>query len=141
MDYGEGAEFLSRSPCLSFIQLSLQIIFCCQHPLTVPPDRVPIKLSLVAAVEAGHIHRALHSRNVVARSIPVRVDMAAQPQRQGDDDGDGDSDDSNDDLSFGYGTRASVLYRGFITKQGWLRRNWKRRFFELYTMGRRHRET
>lgn len=100
-------------------------------------------LSLPAVIKAKEIHAQLRHANAVARSIPgthVLVQSAAPPGQPVDED---EEDEKQADMGmFGNSgpdakskATSPMLFCGFITKQGWIRKSWKRRFFVLHANG------
>lgn len=105
-----------------------------------------ITLSLEAAFRADAVSKALKVKNAVARSFRRRKRLsvpatagapAMAPVAEEGIDDDEEDDGEEDDATASMAARgaAPVLFRGFMTKQGAVRRNWKRRFFELHTTG------
>ena len=104
-----------------------------------------ITLSLEAAVRADAVSKALRLKNAVAQSFKRKPGkpgaagamdaLAEEPEINSDDDDDIDETAGSESLADR--GAAPVLFRGFMTKQGAVRKNWKRRFFELYTTGGR----
>lgn len=126
----------------------LQVLFCSVQPFHFKAldETNVITLSLEAAFRADAVSKALKVKNAVARSFRRRKRSSApaaagapvmEPVAEEGVDEDEDEDGEEDDASGSMAARgaAPVLFRGFMTKQGAVRRNWKRRFFELHTTG------
>eukprot|EP00730_Choanoeca_flexa_P006691 TRINITY_DN12204_c0_g1_i6.p2 TRINITY_DN12204_c0_g1~~TRINITY_DN12204_c0_g1_i6.p2 ORF type:complete len:386 (+),score=55.99 TRINITY_DN12204_c0_g1_i6:2373-3530(+) len=96
------------------------VLFCSYQPFYFSKLDATneITLSLAASSKAQKLNRALQVKNASATQAPI-------------DKNDNDDEDGEEET-----TSAPLMFYGFMTKQGRVRKTWKYRYFELTATGR-----
>ena len=120
------------------------MLFCSYQPFQFPDleGSGEITLSLEASQRAERVYRDLLLKNAVARRMTMVARRASMVKRSNLKSQPGMlteaiieeavEDTETDGSKFSQG---AILFRGFLTKLGRRRKNWKRRFFELSSAG------